>query len=242
MMIAVIDDCVRDRSRIIDGIRQYWCKTTKKPGVYSFENGESFLATMVPGKFELILLDCCMDGMDGIQTATMIRRIDYQAKLIFITTSQDYAIDGYLVAASGYLVKPFTYDQFAQTLSVALDGSGLQHDYIALPTIPFETKVILDHIVYCDINGHYTQVHLVSGDMLRVRMTFTQLNELLAVYTQFLESYRGCLINMAHIYEIEDMNFLMDSKERVPFRKKERKKLLQKYAEYLFDKVRLVHQ
>lgn len=97
---------------------------------------------------------------------------------------------------------------------------------------------MVDDIVYCDIQGHCVQIHLKGGGMARARMRFSTLAELLTPYPQFLQCFRGCIINMAHTIKAEELNFLMDTGERVPFRRKEHGRILERYSSYLINKVR----
>lgn len=237
MKVAIIDDCKTDQITISHCITQYFTHepTDGPPSIRCFDSGEAFLSAFGAGQFDLILLDCCMAGMNGLETALEIRKLDKRCALVFITVSTDYAVDGYLVSASGYLVKPFTEQSFAQAIQVALSGSADQRTYVTLPHGPHPARLLLKDIVFCDIDGHYIQVHQRNGAILRVRMTFRALCDLLASHPQFMEAFRGCIVNMAHIQKVEELNFLMVSGERVPFRKKERKKLLQQYSDYLFD-------
>ena len=67
-----------------------------------------------------------MQELSGIETARQIREFDKLVILVFITTSRDYAIDSYQVRAGGYLLKPFSYDDFEQTL-LLLDLAKLRN-------------------------------------------------------------------------------------------------------------------
>lgn len=238
MTIAVIDDYQADRSLIARSARRYWQSCGKALQIDCFPSGETFLAAFQPGRYQYVLLDCCMEGMDGLETAQAMRKRDKNAVLIFITTSMEYAVEGYLVAASGYLVKPFVYEAFVRTLSAVQSHGVQQRAYITLPAAQDHLKVWLDEIIYCDIDGHYVVVHLAEQENLRVRMTFAKLKELVEPYPQFVETFRGCIVNLAHICRVEQLNFIMDSDDRVPFRKREQKKMLRLYADYLFQKVR----
>lgn len=239
MKVAVVDDEVGDRERIAAGI-QRWCqKQGEQPPLLScYASGESFLAALEINRYDLVLLDCVMNGLTGIQTAERLRLCDRHAKLVFITTSLDYAVDGYLVGASGYLVKPFTEERFDRTFTAAFGGTGGRPDYIVLPCTDGGRRVMVDDIVYCDMAGHYCRLHLGDGNIVRSRMTFAALSGMLAPYRQFLTSYRGCILHMGHVKQIDEYDFLMDIDERVPFRRKERKRLVQQYADYLFVRTR----
>ena len=99
-------------------------------------------------------------------------------------------------------------------------------------------KIPLCDIIYCDIHGHYVQIHTVNLGIQRSRMTFNELKDMLMAYPEFLQCYRGCIINMNYIDYIDDLIFFLSNGERVPLRKKHRNEILQIYSDFLFDKVR----
>lgn len=240
MRVAVVDDFEPDRRKIAENILRF-CEERQvlEPRLFCYASGEEFLGALQPEFFDLILMDCCMSGMDGLETAKRLRRVDEEAILIFITSCRDYAVGGYLVSAAGYLVKPYAYEVFSGVLDKALAKFAKKQDIITVTDGNEKRKILADDIVYCDIAGHYVQIHLTASRLLRVRMSFASFLLLLAPYPQFLVCYRGCLINMAHTCKAEEMNFLMDTGERVPFRKKEHSKLVRKYSEYLFGQARI---
>lgn len=242
MEIAVIDDVGADRSKIIKITRQYWAEYGRGEPLHisAYSNGNDFVAALPTCRFELVLLDCCMDGVDGLQAAKALRQYDREAGLIFITASRDYAVDGYGVAASGYLVKPFTYGEFAHTLTAAQSRLTRHPAYLTVSTPQGTQRVLLDDIVWCDIDGHYMRLHLGYLGVLRVRTSFSRFSALLTPYPQFLVCYRSCLINMAHARKMDTLYFVMDTGESVPFRQRERGELLRQYSDYLFYQIREV--
>ena len=56
--------------------------------------------------YDIILLDVVMPGINGIQCAKDIRAIDNFVKIIFLTSSAEYAVESYSVSAYQYLLKP----------------------------------------------------------------------------------------------------------------------------------------
>lgn len=239
MTIAVVDDYEADQKDIASHTERFLQEHDSSPvQFYFYSSGEEFISALSPHFFDLVLLDCCMEGMDGMETAKELRRKDKEAALIFITSCKDYAVGGYLVAASGYLVKPYTYDTFSCVLNAACSQRPRKRKMITVLDGRETKRILVDDIVYCDIEGHYVQIHFSNGGRMRVRMTFGALASILAPYPQFLECYRGCLINMAHTYKAEESNFVMDTGERVPFRRKEHIRLLKEYSSYVFDKTR----
>ena len=238
MTIAIIDDCESDRHRIAGYMERYVQEQAiSPPHFYFYPNGEAFITNLTPHFFDLVVLDCIMPGQNGLETAEELRKRDKDAVLIFVSSSRNYAIDGYLADACGYLVKPFTYERFLQVFESALERLPSHHELIVIPDGRMKRRIPVNNITFCDIDEHYSQIHLCSGQVIRVRMTFIEITALLAPYQQFLECYRGCIINMDHVKIVEEMNFLMDTSERVPYRKKERHIIRKKYSDYVLNKI-----
>lgn len=75
-------------------------------------SGEAALAALLSGEFAVILLDVVMPGMDGFQTATLIKghTRTHDVPIIFLTgggAEPDHAFRGYAAGAVDYIVKPF---------------------------------------------------------------------------------------------------------------------------------------
>lgn len=240
MKIAIIDDLSTDRDTISTLVQSYFSiHCIHIPLVLqTFESGDIFLHTFSQNSFDIIFIDYYMDGLCGLDTAFAIREKDKSVKLIFTTASKDYAIAGYRVQASGYLIKPITLEEFTETMSLMDINKILKQQYIEIPSGYTVIKLPLKDIVYCDITGHYVQIHTINFGTQCSRMTFTELQNLLTPYPEFLMCYRGCMINMNHVTHIDDLNFHMDCGERIPFRKRDNTGILKVYSEFLFNKVR----
>ena len=65
-----------------------------------------------------------------------------------------------------------------------------------------------------------------------------ELAGLLAPYPQFLPCYKGCIVNAERVERIDGLDFLMDNGVRIPFARREKKKLETLFNSYLFRKER----
>lgn len=240
MNLAILDDVASDRKKAASCLRAYFLKhPILDPVIISeFESGEDFLKTFVPNTFQFIFIDYYMAGISGLLTAAKIRETDKNVILIFITSSQDYAIDGYKVKASGYLLKPFEYYDMEEIMDLIDIKEIRDGQFIELEAGGASARILLNDIIYCDIAGHYVQIHTERIGLQRFRMTFLNLTHLLNPYKNFLPCYRGCIINMMKVKKIEALSFCMDNGERIPFRKKEQTLLMKSYSDFLFEKVR----
>ena len=73
-----------------------------------FSTGETFLSVWKPGMYDIVFLDIFMDQLTGVDVARQIRKTDASVKIIFCTTSNEFASESYCVDASFYLLKPFS--------------------------------------------------------------------------------------------------------------------------------------
>ena len=65
-------------------------------------------------------MDIEMKHLDGMETARRIRQLDGEVLIIFITNTAQYAINGYSVGATDYMLKPVPYFCFSQQLKKAV--------------------------------------------------------------------------------------------------------------------------
>jgi putative nucleotidyltransferase with HDIG domain len=81
-------------------------------------------------RFDLVITDIRMPGMDGHAFLAAIRERDPQVPVIVATghASLDNAIRALRDGASGMLIKPFTADEFAREVMAALERARIRHD------------------------------------------------------------------------------------------------------------------
>ena len=234
--VAIIDDLAACRREIQDCLSRYFQENYagEAPAVETYPSGEGFLKHIAEGAYDMVFIDQYMGGLSGIETARIIREADKFVALIFVTTSRDHAVDSYGVRACGYLVKPYSYDDFARTMELA----GMEKIRSARFIRVEGDKILLREILWCDRDGHYMQIHTDRRGVLRFRLPFSELSALLAPYPQFMACYKGCIVNLERTQRMDDLDFVLDTGEKVPFSKRDKKKIETLYHAYLFDRER----
>lgn len=237
MRISIVDDLAECRETLTKCLLQYFREhyAGDTPLIDEFESGEDFLARFSHEAYDLIFIDQYMDGLSGMDTARKIRMEDPLTALVFVTTSREHAVDSYGVRASGYLVKPFTYEAFEATMELAGVEKIRAVRFFRLE----DEKILLREILWCDRDGHYTLIHTDRRGVLRFRAPFAELEEILSAYPQFLPCYRGCLVNLERVDRVGEIDtFLLDSGESVLFSQRDRKKIETAYHAWLFHRER----
>lgn len=64
-----------------------------------FSSGEEFLSRFTAGLYDLVTLDIFTGDLTGVDVARKIRETDHNVRLVFCTTSNDFASESYEVAA-----------------------------------------------------------------------------------------------------------------------------------------------
>ena len=102
-------------------------------------------------RFDILFLDVLMPGVNGIETAQEIREYDSAMKIIFLTSSAEYAVESYTVNAYFYQLKPIWPE------SVLKECAQEQRRSLILRCKSGITQISLDRLMYCEArDGHWS--------------------------------------------------------------------------------------
>lgn len=144
MKIALVDDDIQACDHLqacLDSLLGPSCTLT------CYTSGEAFLAAWRPGLFDLVILDIFMAGISGVEVAHTVRATDKTVKLVFCSSSNEFASESYEVNARDYLRKPFNCERVAAMLG-RLELTELEHSHSL--TLPNGVSVVLRDISYVD--------------------------------------------------------------------------------------------
>ena len=117
MRLALVDDDAEICSLLRAYVQRYNTEYGTSISTYDFTSGSDLLHHYERGVFDVIFLDIEMPGINGMETATQIRRIDDAVALVFVTHLAQFAVQGYEVQASDYIIKPLSYFDFAMKIT-----------------------------------------------------------------------------------------------------------------------------
>ncbi|MCP5181456.1 MAG: response regulator transcription factor [Pseudomonadales bacterium] len=113
MRVLIVDDeaLARDRlRRLLDAIGGYEC-------VGEAGNGRDAVELVGTLRPDLVLLDIRMPGMDGLEAAAHLTRLEEPPAVVFCTAYEEHAIQAFDLQAVGYLLKPVRRDRLEATLT-----------------------------------------------------------------------------------------------------------------------------
>lgn len=230
MKIAIVDD-ERKASALLEGyIDRFKEENSIVIHTAVYNNPNDFL-TQYKGDVDLILMDIEMPGLNGIETAKELRRIDSRVVLMFITNMAQYALQGYEVEAVDYVIKPLSYADFSMKMKKAMRYITLNSgEDITLKTSDRIVKVNVLDIIYVEVIRHYLIYHTTRGEVT-VRSTMKETEEMLTKYS-FVRSHNCYLINLKYVEAIEG-NFVRLAGEELAVSRKKKSELLTEFARYV---------
>ena len=106
-----------------------------------------------------------MNHLDGMKTAEKIRELDEDVSFIFITSTIQFAVQGYLVDALGYVVKPVAYLAFSQILGKAVKKvkQKQQKDYMTIEVEGGQMRLDISQIYYKTMSCYLIPRHFLSA-------------------------------------------------------------------------------
>lgn len=214
MNIAVIDGIAADRDLLSGMIKMLFTKTgCPISAIRQFSSGEDFLKEFKADKYDIIFLDIYLKGLNGIETAEKVRLFDQSVKLVFSTSSNDFASESYAVCADGYILKPYKEGDLLRIASRLHLPSAERKRVL---TLPDGQTIELFSILYTSYSGHYVSIYLADGKCVKTRMTQREFSRILLAYPGFLSCNPGMLVSLKEVGELEQDCFIMSNGFRVP--------------------------
>ena len=236
MNIAIIEDSGQELSLLERCLQSYLSSRQVYRVIDTYTSGEAFLENWPSKSYDLVFLDILMEGISGIEVARKIRETDSECLLIFISSSKEYALQGFEVRAFDYLLKTLSEERFQKTMDLCQNELAKHIRYIEVKESRTLVKIPLNEIIYTDYYNHYIQIH-TAARLIRSYQQFDVFSPLLLCYPQFLCCYRNCIVNMDHVDSVDKHDFVMENGERVPITRGNRNSIYQQYADYQFLKI-----
>lgn len=236
MNIAICEDKFPDYIDLEYYIKKYCNTLHLNPEIQRFETGASFLNTFEQGRFQIVFMDIFLGAGDagGLEAAREICRLDGDCKIIFTTSSKDFAVDGFELGAVHYIVKPVIYEKVQEALGRCRDIIVRNARYITVISNRSEKQIPLKDILYIETLEKRLLIHTYEG----IVPTYMSLEQIEAgLDSAFLRCHKCYVVNLAHVRSLHD-DFLMKNGDTVLVRKRDTKAIREAYAQYHWDRVR----
>lgn len=230
MRIAICDDMPEELEKISSLVTEYGRNRGISFRITTYSSAAEFLKEVESGgDFDAVLLDICMPEISGIEAAKRIRGLNKKAKIIFLTTSRDYAVEAFSLSAAHYLIKPFSGEEFEEAMG-RLFGCGKSR--LSIRCEEGLRTIELDDVEYFEVRGHNLYITLSDGEQLCLRQTLSAIREQIGENTSFAGCGASYIINLGHVRKITSAVITMMCGAKIPVPRRAYTQLEKQYLDY----------
>lgn len=202
----------------------------------SFRSPLDLIAEIERGsRYDILFLDVLMPGENGIDAATEIRNYDKNAKIIFLTSSSEFAVQSYTVNAFYYQLKPLYTENFYRLMDSVLSlCKKEQASSLVLHSKNGITRIKPAQLEYCEVIHRTLFIHLVSGKVLECTGSLDELSKQLISYGSFLRPHRSYLVNLEYIQNLSYRAITMSCLAEIPIPRGKYNEIKNAFLEYAF--------
>ncbi|WP_445458333.1 LytR/AlgR family response regulator transcription factor [Flavobacterium sp. HNIBRBA15423] len=165
---------------------------------------------------DIIFLDINMPKLKGFDFLKTLRN---KPKVIVTTAYKEYAIEGYELEITDYLLKPFSFERFLKAVTKATEDKkksetsiqtkvSSDEERIFLHTNKKHIQVKISEILYVQAEGNYVKVVFVDKSIV-IREKLSDVLQVLPT-EKFIQVHKSYLVAKKHIDKIEGNRITID--------------------------------
>lgn len=203
-MLVLICDDDRDCAIQLEKLcRSFFEKRDTTAEIVSITEAEK----IVEWNPDILLLDIEMPGIDGITVKEILCRQEEKPLIIFVSSHSEYMPNAFGRNVINFITKPATQFHIDASLETAMNH--LPKDIL----IKLDSGKIVSSgdIVYVTVDNVYTDVYLVSGEVLKnQRRSLSGWTDLLQEF-DFIRISDQCLVNCKYIDKFDKETVMLEA-------------------------------
>ncbi len=241
MKVVICDDCIRDLQNVEKLLEKYKGSNAGiRFELEKFSDACILYERISRGELaDIYVLDMIMSEKTGIDIGSLLRTVGSKGVIIYLTSSDDFALEAYGVHAARYLLKPVSEKDFFEAMDFALSYHKANEEIL----FPVKTKqgtvlVPYSRIEYIENYSRMLNVFLTDQETVKsifIRKSFDEEIREIAEDRSFLRVHKSFLINMNHIKKLEQGNILMESGRRIPVSKTRAAEVKRQYLLFISE-------
>lgn len=197
-----------------------------------FTNGENLLES--DQRYSLIFIEYSLSGINGLETAKLLRKNNIHSKIIFISQNTDFVFETFSVSPFRFLKKPISEITLYKTLD---DYFSENNTHYTLWVNDGTNTICLNtnEIVYLEANNKYCFIHLNNKTIL-CKKTMARVFEFLPKL-HFQKINRAFIVNLDAIKKYNSENVALKNGETLRITRTYFKNFKHNYREYSLPKI-----
>lgn len=201
MKIAICDDCQADREYLKSLLEKYESESTQRIEMKEYDSGEVLCQDReMLQQCQIVFLDINMKDMDGLQAARNIKEQCPDIYVVLVTAYMNYALDGYKVKASRFLLK----DDLEKTIGECMEDIVReieQNGYrMQFPFVEGDISLRVGDILYIETCRH-KNIFYTNGQTYSIYKKLDEIEQDLRGLG-FIRVHQSFLVNMHYVDKI----------------------------------------
>ena len=227
--VVICDDTSSELIHLKECLFKYSEEERLDFSVECFSSGDDLLKMNIEG-VDLFFLDVEMPGLNGIETAKVIRKQNPHCEIVFITNYIQYALQGYEVQAFRYLLKPIEYQQFKDIALRLFEKIKKSSSYVQIKGRSETQRISVKDIVYAETSQRHILVH-TREKVIDCYNTMEKLEEALSSHG-FYRCHSAFLVSMEEISQIQGNDAILKNGTCIPISKNRKKEFKQTLTDF----------
>lgn len=233
--IAICDDDSLQVSNLEKQISRYFDELNIQYEIDGYYKGDRLVKSMREqmDNYQLIFLDIEMEIINGIETAKLLRNLDKNFILIYVTSYEQYALESFEVSPFRYLIKPVSLEKLKVVLSDVLVELTAKQKFLFYQVGMEHFQVILDNIVclYSEF-GRKIHLELVDDSSVSFYGKISIIEEELP-QTHFVRVNSGTIINLDYVASFNRNDVTMVNGDCITVSRSRKKAVVAAYNQFI---------
>ena len=233
--IALCDDDVKALPVIAGAAESAFQEKGIYTDIHRFTSGKALLQAMEQTRFQVILLDIEMPGMDGIAVGKRIRAQGGDTQIVYVSEAESRVFESFLVQPLGFVRKSNFLNDIAAVveLYVKTCSQDERGDYIEFHTRSGILALKSRQIRYIEGSRNYQLLYLEGQqEPTEVKMTMEKLEAATRLY-DFIRIHKGYLVNYRYIQRISAASVTLLDGTQLPIGRSKAAEVKSKYLSIL---------
>jgi two-component system, LytTR family, response regulator len=172
---------VEDEPLALERARDYVKKLPFLKLQSTFDNGIEAMLYLKSNEVDLVFLDINLGDFSGIQ---LLESSKIKSQVIMTTAYHEYALKGFELNVTDYLLKPYTLERFIQAVekvqnNLAKTDKPLEQSFIFVKTEYRLEKIQLNEVLYIEGMRDYRRIHTIHKKTMTLQ-TFKEFEQIIS--------------------------------------------------------------
>ena len=202
--IALCDDDTKALPVIAGAAESAFQEKGIHTDIQRFTSGKALMQAMEQTRFQIVLLDIEMPGMDGIAVGKRIREQEHDIQIVYVSEAESRVFESFLVQPLGFVRKTNFLNDIAAVVELYVKSCSQDErgDYIEFQTRSGLLTLKSRQIRYIEGSRNYQLLYLEGQkEPTEVKMTMEKLEAATQAHS-FIRIHKGYLVNYRCIQRI----------------------------------------